>query len=132
MRYRKLVRSLELLRTRYVEPTPGLLGETLAALTDAAERRAVRTMVTARRLAYAGRDRGHGGRDRGHRADHRPVSPARRVRPRQLTQSGAGAAANLTGRSRAGADPTGTPEGSGDSLKTRCYPRGPAPAPGGQ
>jgi hypothetical protein len=54
VRYRKLVRNLELLRTRYVEPTPGLLGETLAALTDAAERNAFRTMVTARRLAYAG------------------------------------------------------------------------------
>jgi hypothetical protein len=54
VRYRKLVRTLELLRTRYVEPTPGLLGETLAALTDAAERGAIRTMVTARRLAYAG------------------------------------------------------------------------------
>jgi anti-sigma factor RsiW len=54
VRYRKLVRNLELLRTRYVEPTPGLLGETLAALTDAAERSAFRTLVTARRLAYAG------------------------------------------------------------------------------
>jgi hypothetical protein len=54
VRYRKLVRNLELLRTRYVEPTPGLLGDTLAALTDAAERSAFRTMVTARRLAYAG------------------------------------------------------------------------------
>jgi anti-sigma factor RsiW len=53
-RYRKLMRALELLRTRYVEPAPGLLGETLAALTDAAERSAIRTMVTARRLAYAG------------------------------------------------------------------------------
>ena len=54
VRYRKLVRNLELLRTRYVEPTPGLLGETLAAITDAAERGAIRTLVTGRRLAYAG------------------------------------------------------------------------------
>jgi len=53
-RYRKLKRSLELLRTRYVEPTPGLLGETLAALTDVAEKGAIRSLVTARRLAYAG------------------------------------------------------------------------------
>jgi hypothetical protein len=53
-RYRKLVRTLELLRTRYIEPTPGLLGDTLAALTDAAERGAIRTMITTRRLAYAG------------------------------------------------------------------------------
>ena len=48
------LRNLELLRTRYVEPTPGLLGETLAAITDAAERGAIRTLVTGRRLAYAG------------------------------------------------------------------------------
>jgi hypothetical protein len=54
VRYRKLVRNLELLRTRYIEPTPGLLGDTLAALTDAAERSAFRTIVTGRRLAYAG------------------------------------------------------------------------------
>jgi hypothetical protein len=54
VRYRKLVRNLERLRTRYIEPTPGLLGDTLAALTDAAERGAFRTMVTGRRLAYAG------------------------------------------------------------------------------
>ncbi len=53
-RYRKLKRTLEQLRTRYVEPTPGLLGETLAALTDAAEQGAIRGLVTARRLAYAG------------------------------------------------------------------------------
>lgn len=53
-RYRKLKRALEQLRTRYVEPTPGLLGETLAALTDAAEQGAIRSLVTARRLAYAG------------------------------------------------------------------------------
>jgi hypothetical protein len=54
VRYRKLLRGLEALRTRYIEPTPGLLGETLAVLTDAAERNAVRTLVTGRRLAYAG------------------------------------------------------------------------------
>ena len=53
-RYRKLKRAMEQLRTRYVEPAPGLLGETLAALTDAAEQGAIRSMVTARRLAYAG------------------------------------------------------------------------------
>ena len=43
-----------LLRTRYAEPTPGLLGETLAALTDAAEEGARRTLLSGRRLAYAG------------------------------------------------------------------------------
>ncbi len=53
-RYRKLLRTLALLRTRYVEPNPGLLGETLAALTDAAERGANRTLLSGRRLVYAG------------------------------------------------------------------------------
>ena len=50
----ELLRTLALLRTRYAEPTPGLLGETLAALTDAAEEGARRTLLSGRRLAYAG------------------------------------------------------------------------------
>ena len=53
-RYRRLLRTLSLLRSRYAEPTPGLLGETLAALTDAAEEGARRTLLSGRRLAYAG------------------------------------------------------------------------------
>lgn len=53
-RYRRLLRTLQLLRTRYVDPAPGLLGETLAALEDAAERRAIRSILSGRRLAYAG------------------------------------------------------------------------------
>ena len=53
-RYRRLLRTLALLRTRYVEPTPALFGETLAAITDAAEHGARRTLVSGRRLAYAG------------------------------------------------------------------------------
>ena len=53
-RYRRLLRTLALLRSRYAEPTPGLLGETLAALTDAAEEGARRTLLSGRRLAYAG------------------------------------------------------------------------------
>jgi hypothetical protein len=53
-RYRRLLRTLQQLRTRYIEPTPGLLGETLAAIEDAAERRAVRSMLRGKRLAYAG------------------------------------------------------------------------------
>ena len=44
-RYRRLLRTLALLRSRYAEPTPGLLGETLAALTDAAEEGARRTLL---------------------------------------------------------------------------------------
>jgi hypothetical protein len=53
-RYRRLLRTLAMMRTRYVEPTPGLLGETLAAITDAAENGARRTMLSGKRLAYAG------------------------------------------------------------------------------
>ena len=53
-RYRRLLRTLAALRTRYIEPTPGLLGETLAAITDAAEHGARRTLVSGRRLAFAG------------------------------------------------------------------------------
>jgi hypothetical protein len=53
-RYRRLLRTLAMLRSRYAEPTPGLLGETLAAITDAAESGARRTLLSGRRLAYAG------------------------------------------------------------------------------
>ena len=53
-RYRKMLRGLQLLRTRYLEPAPGLLAQTLAALEEAGERRAVRSILSGRRLAYAG------------------------------------------------------------------------------
>jgi hypothetical protein len=53
-RYRKLLRALSLLRTRYLEPTPGALAATLAALSEEAERRAARSVLSGRRLAYAG------------------------------------------------------------------------------
>ena len=53
-RYRRLLRTLALLRTRYAQPTPGLLGDTLAAITDAAESGARRTLLSGKRLAYAG------------------------------------------------------------------------------
>src|SRR5260370_42046765 len=52
-RYRRLLRTLSLLRSRYAEPTPGLLGGTLAAITDAAENGARRTLLSGRRIAYA-------------------------------------------------------------------------------
>jgi hypothetical protein len=52
-RYRRLLRTLSMLRTRYAEPTPGLLGETLAAITDAAENGARHTLLSGRRIAYA-------------------------------------------------------------------------------
>jgi anti-sigma factor RsiW len=53
-RYRKMLRGLQLLRTRYLEPAPGLLAQTLASIEEAGERRVVRSILSGRRLAYAG------------------------------------------------------------------------------
>jgi len=53
-RYRRMLRGLHELRTRYLEPSPGLLPQTLAALEAAGERSAARSLLTGRRLAYAG------------------------------------------------------------------------------
>lgn len=53
-RYRRLLRALHQLRTSYLEPAPGYLAGTLAALEEAAERRIVRSLLSGRRLAYAG------------------------------------------------------------------------------
>jgi anti-sigma factor RsiW len=53
-RYRKMLRGLQLLRTRYLEPAPGLLATTLTAIEEAGERHVVRSILTGRRLAYAG------------------------------------------------------------------------------
>lgn len=53
-RYWRMLRGLQLLRTRYLEPAPGLLAQTLAAIEEAGERRAIRSVLSGRRLAYAG------------------------------------------------------------------------------
>jgi hypothetical protein len=53
-RYRKLLRTLEQLRTRYFEPAPGLLAATLTAIAEEGERRVVHSIITGKRLAYAG------------------------------------------------------------------------------
>ena len=53
-RYRRMLRGLQILRTRYLEPTPGLLAQTLVAIEEAGERQAVRSVLSGRRLAYAG------------------------------------------------------------------------------
>jgi anti-sigma factor RsiW len=53
-RYRRLLRMLAMLRTRFVEPNPGLLSDTLAALADVTEQGARRTLLSGRTLAYAG------------------------------------------------------------------------------
>jgi anti-sigma factor RsiW len=54
VRYRRMLRELREMRTRFLEPSPDALSQTLAALWEAGERRAIRSMVTGRRLAYAG------------------------------------------------------------------------------
>jgi anti-sigma factor RsiW len=53
-RYRRMLRALQLLRTRYLEPSPTLLAQTLAALEEAGEQKAVRSLLSGRHLAYAG------------------------------------------------------------------------------
>jgi HSP20 family protein len=53
-RYRRMLRSLQLLRTQFLEPAPGLLASTLAAIEEASERRAIQSVLTGRRIAYAG------------------------------------------------------------------------------
>lgn len=53
-RYRRMLRGLQLLRTHYLEPNPGLLAQTLASVAAAGERHAIRSILTGKRLAYAG------------------------------------------------------------------------------
>jgi anti-sigma factor RsiW len=53
-RYRRMLRALQQLRTRFLEPSPSLLAQTLAVLGEESERQAVRSVLSGRRLAYAG------------------------------------------------------------------------------
>jgi hypothetical protein len=53
-RYRRMLRGLQLLRTQYLEPAPGVLSQTLVALGEASERRAIRSLLTGKRAAYVG------------------------------------------------------------------------------
>jgi len=53
-RYRKVVRLLHQLRTTDVAPPPGFAAEVLAGLEAAASREMVRSLLTGRRVAYAG------------------------------------------------------------------------------
>lgn len=54
VQYRRLLKALHLLRTEVLEPAPGLIAEVLAGLEAAGERRAIRSMLTGRNVAYAG------------------------------------------------------------------------------
>lgn len=51
-RYRALLRMLDQLRVSEIDPPPGLLADLLGALEAAAKRRAVRSALTGRRIAY--------------------------------------------------------------------------------
>lgn len=53
-RYRRMLRGLQMLRTQYLEPAPGVLSQTLAAIGEASEKRAIRSLLSGRRLAYVG------------------------------------------------------------------------------
>lgn len=53
-RYRRMLRGLQMLRTQFLEPAPGLLGQTLAVLGEAGEQHAIRSLLGKKRIAYAG------------------------------------------------------------------------------
>lgn len=52
VQYRRLLRSLHLLRTDVLEPAPGTLTSILASLEAAGERGAIRSLLEGRRTAY--------------------------------------------------------------------------------
>jgi hypothetical protein len=52
--YRKLLRALRTLRTEVLAPAPGLVSDILVAIEQAGERRAVRSVLQGRRVAYVG------------------------------------------------------------------------------
>jgi hypothetical protein len=54
VQYRRLLKALHALRTQVLEPAPGLLTDILAGIQAAGERRAVRSMLQGRYVAYAG------------------------------------------------------------------------------
>ena len=53
-RYHRLLKALRNLRTQYLVPAPGTLAQTLAALGEAQERNAIRSVLSGRRTAYIG------------------------------------------------------------------------------
>ena len=52
--YRKLLRALRALRSDVLTPAPGLVGDVLAALEEAGERHAIRSLLQGRKVAYVG------------------------------------------------------------------------------
>jgi hypothetical protein len=53
-RYRRMLRGLQILRQQHLEPGPGVLTQTLTAIGEASERRAIQSLLSGRRLAYVG------------------------------------------------------------------------------
>jgi hypothetical protein len=53
-RYRRLIRLLRQLAATEVEPPPGVITDILCAVGSVAQRRMIRSLLTGRRLAYAG------------------------------------------------------------------------------
>lgn len=54
VQYRKLLRALRTIRTEVLEPSPGLLTDILATISESGERHAVRQLLSGRRVAYVG------------------------------------------------------------------------------
>jgi hypothetical protein len=54
VQHRRVLRTMRALRHDLLEPAPGLVPDVLAALEQAGERRAVRSLVHRRRVAYLG------------------------------------------------------------------------------
>jgi len=54
VRYRRVLRTMRSLRHEVLEPAPGLLPDLLAALEEAGERHAVRSLLNRHRAAYVG------------------------------------------------------------------------------
>lgn len=54
VQYRKLLRAMRAMRTEVLEPSPGFLADILANVSEAGERRAIRSLIHGRRAAYLG------------------------------------------------------------------------------
>jgi hypothetical protein len=52
--YRKMLRALHDLRTTVIRPAPGLLADVLENLAERGEQKAIRSLITGKRAAYAG------------------------------------------------------------------------------
>lgn len=54
VQHRRVLRLLRAMRTEILEPAPGLLSEIFAAIEEAGEQRAIRSLLQGRRAAYVG------------------------------------------------------------------------------